>query len=165
MDSSSLPVKQQRDNAAENVPDRKNQKIIPGRKNPKRDGAARMVDFFTPLRKNAASREDNSFILAKKQKNIVEEIALTRKIIPDRKSLKKDGAVKTVEFFTLPRKNATNAGAIFSLLANKQKNTAGKNVPTRKTTPGRKSRKIIHDRKNPKKDGAVKMVRFSPLIC
>jgi hypothetical protein len=158
VDSSSLPGKQQKDNAAENVPDRKNRKIVPGRKSRKRDGAAKTVGFFLLLKKNAVNSGAISSLLANKQKNTVKRNVLNP-------CPKKAGAAKTVGFSLLLKKNAVNSGAISSLPANKQKNTVKKNVPIRKTIPGRKSRKIVHDRKKSKKDGAVRMVRFFLLIC
>jgi hypothetical protein len=192
MDSSSLPAKQRRDNAARNIPGRKNRKIIPGRKkdgavktveyfllrlknaanvgdisslpakkqkntaaknvhNPgrKKDGAAKTVGFFLPLKKNAANVGDISSLPAKKLKNTAAKNVHN----PDPK---KDGAARMVGFSLPPKKNAVSKEDSSSILARKQKNTVKKNVPTRK---------IIHVRKNPKKDGAVKMVRFFLLIC
>jgi hypothetical protein len=136
-DSSSPPVKQQRDNAAKIVPGRKNPKIIPDRRNRNEVGAAKTVGFFLPRKKNAANSGDISSLPAKKQKNTVAENVLNH----DRK---RDGAVKTVGFFLPPKKNAASKEDSSSLPANKPKNTARKNV----LNPGRK------------KAGAARTARF-----
>jgi copper chaperone CopZ len=161
-------VNKQKNTAARNIPGRKSRKIIPDLKNRNKDGAVRMVGFFLPLKQNAAKAGDSSSLPVNKQKNTAARNVpgrKSRKINLDRKSRKKDGAVKTVEFSLPPQQNAAKAGDSSSLPVKKRKNTAAKYVPTRKNLPGPKNRKSILDRKNPKKDGAVRTVKFFLLIC
>jgi hypothetical protein len=83
---------------------------------PKMVGVVKTAEFFLPLRKNAARREDISSPIAKKQRDTAGESSLT---------LKRVGVVKTAEFFLPLKKNAAKREDISSPIAKKQRDTAG----------------------------------------